>query len=464
MTEEFEAYYRTLGLEPGADRAEVKRAYFRLIRKYPPEKEPEQFQKIRQAYEALQEERTEIEPPFPVPQQEEVRLFLQRAGKYAKLRQYTQAANCVKSALELLPDDPFLLLQLTQLQRAAGTPRKAAKTAMKLTEVAPEFATAYAIAAAEYYSTGWYKKALPIFQKAYALGARDLDFLMDYADAAEDNREIEEAKRLRRDLLDQTRWDRTNVDTAIYLYSRNAASASVGELSELLQSYLAFVEENRRIISDENEIFGPFYGVIARFQKRVFNLPLYSQADAAACAIAAQRPAWREELPEIRGALLLNTLDADPRFSESQWDTYAYTYVFPDETFARERSYMRLDAELCLIKEAQRFPQRAEQIRTDYPYLYEGEARKFVDTLISGDTERLFLKDKRRYEQMQNSFNPGQFYEQYPEERAMPEPVVAYQGDTPFVRQNAKPGRNDPCPCGSGKKFKRCCLGKGIYD
>jgi len=22
-------------------------------------------------------------------------------------------------------------------------------------------------------------------------------------------------------------------------------------------------------------------------------------------------------------------------------------------------------------------------------------------------------------------------------------------------------GRNDPCPCGSGKKFKKCCLGKG---
>lgn len=23
-----------------------------------------------------------------------------------------------------------------------------------------------------------------------------------------------------------------------------------------------------------------------------------------------------------------------------------------------------------------------------------------------------------------------------------------------------KPGRNDPCPCGSGKKYKKCCLGK----
>ena len=28
------------------------------------------------------------------------------------------------------------------------------------------------------------------------------------------------------------------------------------------------------------------------------------------------------------------------------------------------------------------------------------------------------------------------------------------------VRREAKVGRNDPCPCGSGKKYKRCCLGK----
>lgn len=30
---------------------------------------------------------------------------------------------------------------------------------------------------------------------------------------------------------------------------------------------------------------------------------------------------------------------------------------------------------------------------------------------------------------------------------------------------NAKPGRNDPCPCGSGKKFKKCCGAPTIdYD
>ena len=34
----------------------------------------------------------------------------------------------------------------------------------------------------------------------------------------------------------------------------------------------------------------------------------------------------------------------------------------------------------------------------------------------------------------------------------------------PVKRTAPKVGRNDDCPCGSGKKFKRCCMGKGIYD
>jgi hypothetical protein len=30
----------------------------------------------------------------------------------------------------------------------------------------------------------------------------------------------------------------------------------------------------------------------------------------------------------------------------------------------------------------------------------------------------------------------------------------------PFKRQSPKIGRNEPCPCGSGKKYKKCCLNK----
>ncbi len=33
---------------------------------------------------------------------------------------------------------------------------------------------------------------------------------------------------------------------------------------------------------------------------------------------------------------------------------------------------------------------------------------------------------------------------------------VGAQG-TPVRREGPKIGRNDPCPCGSGKKYKKCC-------
>ena len=36
----------------------------------------------------------------------------------------------------------------------------------------------------------------------------------------------------------------------------------------------------------------------------------------------------------------------------------------------------------------------------------------------------------------------------------------ATHSPTTFFRQDARIGRNDPCPCGSGKKYKKCCMNK----
>lgn len=53
--------YAVLGLERGATRREVKRAYFRLVREYPPETEPEAFKLLRAAYEQLRSAETKAE-------------------------------------------------------------------------------------------------------------------------------------------------------------------------------------------------------------------------------------------------------------------------------------------------------------------------------------------------------------------------------------------------------------------
>jgi yecA family protein len=54
----------------------------------------------------------------------------------------------------------------------------------------------------------------------------------------------------------------------------------------------------------------------------------------------------------------------------------------------------------------------------------------------------------------------------WPDDLAVPDEQSDYpwpeelpmQQDTPYVRETPKVGRNDPCPCGSGKKYKKCCM------
>jgi hypothetical protein len=48
-----------------------------------------------------------------------------------------------------------------------------------------------------------------------------------------------------------------------------------------------------------------------------------------------------------------------------------------------------------------------------------------------------------------------------PDELSANEDGVKNMGKViPFGRHEQKAGRNDPCPCGSGKKYKKCCLKK----
>lgn len=44
------------------------------------------------------------------------------------------------------------------------------------------------------------------------------------------------------------------------------------------------------------------------------------------------------------------------------------------------------------------------------------------------------------------------------------ESVTRAQSNAYRRKYGHKPRRNDPCPCGSGKKYKKCCLGKVLYE
>jgi curved DNA-binding protein CbpA len=47
--------YTLLELMPNASEADIKQAYFRMVRRHPPERDPQTFKQIRAAYEALKD-------------------------------------------------------------------------------------------------------------------------------------------------------------------------------------------------------------------------------------------------------------------------------------------------------------------------------------------------------------------------------------------------------------------------
>lgn len=99
--------------------------------------------------------------------------------------------------------------------------------------------------------------------------------------------------------------------------------------------------------------------------------------------------------------------------------------------------------------------------------LQEGYIRDFDEN----DIVRAFAKG-RDTPGWERFADPWQFYEpsqiearqrrwakeaSYPTE---PTDTALLDWNEPYVRDEPKIGRNDPCPCGSGKKYKKCCLGK----
>ena len=81
-----------------------------------------------------------------------------------------------------------------------------------------------------------------------------------------------------------------------------------------------------------------------------------------------------------------------------------------------------------------------------------------VDLSVAGDIEEVEIEMGLRTHRStpRPRFN---LFDHYNEslglaDRDIDDPSFGY----PPPRRVAKVGRNDPCPCGSGKKYKKCCL------
>src|SRR5690554_5368713 len=108
-------YLEILNITADATEAEIKKAYFNKVREFPPEKFPDEFKRIREAYEYIQQEENKESliyiSQLPLTIANIVRNVLELKDR----EQYSDAIAYINNELENHPDEKELLIQLGNL-------------------------------------------------------------------------------------------------------------------------------------------------------------------------------------------------------------------------------------------------------------------------------------------------------------------------------------------------------------
>jgi hypothetical protein len=100
----------------------------------------------------------------------------------------------------------------------------------------------------------------------------------------------------------------------------------------------------------------------------------------------------------------------------------------------------------AMLKRAEEAPDDLERFHEDNLGYIEDVLEDLAWTRLDADEIAALEPDSRGTSSEEEDFGPADY-------------IAPASGD-PLRNPLRHVGRNDPCPCGSGKKFKKCCMGK----
>jgi len=131
-------YYEVLGVLHDASEKAVRRSYYKLVRKHPPNKDPEGFQRIKLAYDTLADPGARRNYDSLWQYGDDIRHIMEAAYRSIQCMDYEEGARLLKRALVLNPEayEARDLLGICQVE--LGELDEALQTYGKLTEKKPE--------------------------------------------------------------------------------------------------------------------------------------------------------------------------------------------------------------------------------------------------------------------------------------------------------------------------------------
>ena len=344
--------------------------------------------------------------------------------------------------------------------------------AERLVQVCPEDKNAWKLYASALFNRGWHKKALPAFRKASELGEQeDPGFQTAHMQAAFMSGSRDEGNRLALKILEKKQWKAEETDYPLEALNRMTMHQKLQkeELKAFLDLYLTFLRHNGKSLRDIPDLMSPLYGLLRRqIEEKETSPESCRMILEATDEVIRLFPEAGQKARHYKYVLLNNTLYYDRKLTLEAWHILASVIANDDDADEGMIHYRTVDTQLSLLMEQETARKELVYVRKTYPELY-AEFSDFFDELASGDTEKLQRRIRWEYDKLRRRYSGGLVAGKYETEE--PEPPWSpdfldglFTPQAPVLRDKPKIGRNDPCPCGSGKKFKQCCIGKGIYD
>jgi len=431
-------YYSTLELSKDASVGEIKKAYFAFVRKYPPDRYPEEFMKIREAYEVLSDESTREQYDKVSSMPEIVNKFFEEGKEALEMGDYSRAIGLLERVTELYPGFSVVEGLLGDAYKANGNSGKAIKVFEGLVKKEPQNAGYAGKLAMIYHDRGWRKKAVKQYKIALKLDEDNISLWAGLVECLSKGNKYKEAEAFINKALERSKdkgWD--NLGLYYLLIQIDIVLGRVEDLDKHIEEMKEKAKEN----DVEKSNVGWFFAHIAVGLESMRMNKLAERFINAAVELDPENEEIKRissDNGEYQSLLELN-------------DDESVDIIF-DDLFELEISQCdcddckmaKFEIEMTIISEIDLYREDLIHIRKYYPELYKLKGDFFNKVL----DEKKYVKLAEEYIVKIRKYN--KLFPDYFEDEL-------FEENEPVVREGRKIGRNEPCPCGSGKKYKKCC-------
>ncbi len=442
-------YYSTLNVAKSATTAEIKKAYFSLVRSFPPERHPAEFMKIREAYEVLIDENTRRQYDSVEAMPEVVRLYFREGQAALHGGDTERAIQLLERVVKAYPRFSVVNSLLGEAYLKNENSGKAIRVFEEL--VAREQSNAgFARQLAQAYAMrGWHRKAIDGFQRALSLDEDNISLWLGLIDCYLAVKEFDSARETVMKGLEVSNrkgWD--NLELYYHVVQIDIFSGDHGAMQKHLE------EMKIKALAKEEKAHVAWF--LARLAQKIQNIGLHEESAATIETALALQPE-DTEIREIKKKLdahhgilrQIKELAEDPTFDSDLAEMLEAELEFCGNRYCLDCQTTQFFMEMHIIIEISSYRKHILRLKNSYPELYNLKQEFFSNVLNPKKEHYLLELYKRKYDK---------FKKLCPERFKLPEKDAEdYYPAEPYRRTGPKVGRNDPCPCGSGKKHKKCC-------